>query len=116
MVVPISLIAQFIGMFVASKVLQLNVNIIGIVLLTFIPIGITNIVPGLAGVGLALLSLIILVKIYDGSASFLKIVGILFISITTQAALYKFAIEPSLEHAINNADKVTIENGRLTVE
>lgn len=116
MIVPISLIAQFIGMFVASKLLQLNVNLIGIILLTLLPIGLVNIVPGLAGIGLALLALVLLVKVFDGSASLIKIVGILLISGATQAAIFKFAVEPSLNHALNNAEKITIENGRVTAE
>ena len=116
MVIPISLVTQFIGMFAAVKILKINVNIIGIILLTFIPIGLSSVVPGLAGFGLSLLSLVLLVKIYDGSASFLKILAILVISVVTQAAINEYVVGPAITHSLNNAEKITIEDGRITIE
>ncbi|MGY8868806.1 MAG: hypothetical protein ACKVJE_00070 [Pseudomonadales bacterium] len=117
MVLPISLIAQFIGMFLATKILQLNLNFIGITLLTFIPIALSHFVPGLAGFIVALVCMFITLKILDGSASLVKVVAILIISMAVQAALYKFVVNPSLTHAINNAESITIDHdGSMTIK
>ncbi|WP_156493157.1 hypothetical protein, partial [Oleiphilus sp. HI0125] len=95
MVVPVSLIAQFIGMFVASKLLKLNIGLVGIIVLTIVPVLISQSIPGIAGFALAIVSIFILLKVLDGSASIGKVFAIGIISLVTQAAIFKFVVLPS---------------------
>ncbi|KZZ63394.1 hypothetical protein A3762_12420 [Oleiphilus sp. HI0125] len=116
MVVPVSLIAQFIGMFVASKLLKLNIGLVGIIVLTIVPVLISQSIPGIAGFALAIVSIFILLKVLDGSASIGKVFAIGIISLVTQAAIFKFVVLPSMNHAMQNANTVEMRDGSVVID
>tara|TARA_B110000467_G_C17799807_1_gene204413 strand:+ start:86 stop:379 length:294 start_codon:yes stop_codon:yes gene_type:complete len=94
MVMSLSLLLQFAGVFAGTRVLSLNVNILGVILLTFIPILVTNFVPGLAGLLIAIISYVVIIKKLDSSATGFQMMGILIISIALQAFVINQVLVP----------------------
>lgn len=96
MVMSLSLLLQFAGIFSGVKVLKLNLNILGIVLLTFIPILVTSFIPGLTGFFIAVLAYFGIIKTLDSSASLFQMMGILIISAVLQAFVINTVLIPML--------------------
>ena len=92
---------QFFGVFIGVKALDINIKILGVILLTVIPIMITNTVPGLAGFVSAALAFLIIIKLFDRSSGIFKITGIIIISAAVQALLIKVFVNPTLTSLLN---------------
>ena len=58
----------------------------------------------------------ILVRFYDGSASFRKSIGILVTSMATHAAIYEYFVEHYVNRALNNAGSIIIQGGKLIID
>ena len=85
MVIPLSLTLQFAGIFAGAKLLKLNINLIGVAILTFIPILATSFIPGLTGFAIACVAFFVALKLLDRAAGFIEGIGIIFISMAIQA-------------------------------
>lgn len=95
MLIPLSLILQFAGIFAGAKLLKLNVGLIGVAILTFIPILATSFIPGLAGFAVACVAFFVALKALDRTAGFIEAIGIIFISMAIQA-MANSVIAPSI--------------------
>ena len=94
MVMSISMLLQFAGIFAGTRVLSLNINILGVILLTFIPVLVTNFIPGLTGLLIAIISYVVIIKKLDNSATGFQMMGILIVSITIQALVINQVLVP----------------------
>jgi len=95
MLIPLSLLLQFAGIFAGAKLLKINTGIIGVAILTFIPILATNFIPGLAGFIVACVAFFVVLKKLDSTAGFIEGIGIIFISMAIQA-MANSVIAPSI--------------------
>jgi hypothetical protein len=101
MVIPTTLLLQFTGIFVGVKVLEINIKILGVILMTVIPIMVTNAIPGFTGFGIAALSFYLIIKIFDRSSGIFKIIGIIIISAVVQALLIDALVNPMFNSLLN---------------
>ena len=101
MVIPLTLLLQFAGIFAGVKMLNINLKILGVILLTAVPIIVTNAMPGLLGFGIAILAFFGIIKAFDKSADFLQIIGVIVISAVVQAVLINALIEPMFNATLN---------------
>lgn len=102
MIIPLSFLLQFAGIFVGVKILNINLKILGVILLTVVPIIVTNAIPGLLGFGIAIVAFFGIIKTFDKSADFLQIIGVIVISLVVQAVLIDALIDPMLNKAVND--------------
>ncbi|OEC33368.1 hypothetical protein A7D25_19165 [Pseudomonas sp. 21C1] len=85
MLLPLSLLLQFAGIFAGVKLLKLDIGLLGVTVLTFIPILTTNLIPGIGGFVLACAAFFVALKMLDKTAGFIQGVGIIFVSLAIQA-------------------------------
>ena len=100
--VPVSLILQFVGIFIGVRILDINLKILGVILITVIPIIITDAVPGLAGLGIASVAFFVIIKIFDRTSGIFQIIGIIVISAVVQAVLLNLFVDPVLTSLLNS--------------
>lgn len=96
MLIPLSLILQFAGIFTGVKLLKLDVGLVGVAILTFIPTLATNFIPGLVGFAVACVAFFVTLKAFDKTAGFIHGIVVIFISMAIQAAVSSIIVPSSL--------------------
>ncbi len=91
MAISISLLLQFIGLFTSVKVLNINLKLIGVILLTLIPSMATYFISGNWGMIVALVSFVLIIKLFDNATDFFKIIAIIIVSASIQLLTIKLA-------------------------
>lgn len=102
MVIPASVLLQFLGIFIGVKVMDINLKILGIILATLVPIAVTSVVPGLAGLVIGMVIFYVVIKACDNSVGIFQIIGLLIISAVVQALMINEVVAPMLNQQVND--------------
>lgn len=84
MTIPLSFLIEALGLFVAAKLLNVNLTILTAPVVILLATLAAHFAPGLPGIALGLVIYIGAIKVFDRSADFLKIVGLFFIGLAVQ--------------------------------
>ncbi len=97
MLLPLGLALECIGIFVASKILKINLNIISTLIVVLVSWLIHHLMPGLLGLLLSLIVFVGLIKYFDKGCSLMKILGLVIVNLVIQKGLIVLIIEPLLK-------------------
>ena len=96
MTIPLNFLIEALGLFLAAKLLNVNLNVITAPVVVLLATLAAHFMPGLLGLLIGLVVYIGAIKVFDRSADFLKIVGLFVIGIVVQKVLLEHVINPML--------------------
>lgn len=96
MTLPLNFLIEALGLFLAAKLLNVNLNVITAPVVILLATLVAHLMPGLLGLLIALVVYIGAIKVFDRSADFLKIVGLFVIGIAVQKVLLEQVINPMI--------------------
>ncbi|WP_411993834.1 hypothetical protein [Agarivorans sp. DSG3-1] len=94
--IPLSFLVESLGLLIAAKLLSVNLNFVTAPLVIFLASVATYFLPTLLGVLVGFIIYIGLIKQFDGSCDYLKIIGLFVIGLVVQKGLYQLVIYPIL--------------------
>ncbi len=96
MEILVSILIQSICLFIAAKLLSVQLNIITSIIVIGVATIVSMAIPGLLALPIALLVYAGLIKKFDSNCDYLKIVGLFVVGIAAQQFLYEQIIFPML--------------------
>ena len=90
----LSFLLECMGLFVASKILNVNLTVITVPIVILLSTLAFKFIPGFLGYLVAMLIYFSVIKYFDKECDFIKLVGLVIIGIAVQKGLIDFILEP----------------------
>ena len=96
MELSLGFLIESLGLFLAAKLLNVNLTIITAPIVVFLAFLASNFVPGVPGMVLGLVIYVGAIKTFDRSTDFIKIVGLFVVGLAVQQIFYAQILRPML--------------------
>lgn len=101
MAIPLSVILQSLGLWVAAKALNVRLNLVMAVIVIALSTAVVLVIGGLIGLLVGLLVYCVAIKYFDKECDYFKLLGLFFIGLAVQKGLIELVVEPLILHSFS---------------
>jgi len=90
----LSSVIQFLVMFISTRILSIQANILGVLALTFVPLIIGQLIPGLTGLIIGFILFFIILKMIDANSGLFEVLTLSIVSSVVFVFVIKAVVAP----------------------